>query len=119
MLYRLTGGKLERLTLPVLFTASCAEGRDFDPCLVPLMEEIMQQFCQIWNNLLLLYRIDQLYLYRLDFTLPYWQEIQRYAKRYMGEERAARLVCGDLTEKCQYAGGVFYAIGSGIQKASS
>lgn len=119
VLYRLTGGKLERLTLPVLFTASCAEGRDFDPCLVPLMEEIMQQFCQIWNNLLLLYRIDQLYLYRLDFTLPYWQEIQRYAKRYMGEERAARLVCGDLTEKCQYAGGVFYAIGSGIQKASS
>ncbi len=117
VLYRLTGGKLEQMTLPMLFAASYAEGEDFDPCLVPLMEEIMQQFCQIWSNILLLYGIDQLYLYRLDFTLPHWQEIQRYAKQYMGEKQAARLICGDLTEKCQYAGGIFYAIDGGIRTA--
>lgn len=116
VLYRLTGGHLKQMTLPMLFTASYAEGEDFDPCLVPLMAEIMQQFCQIWSNVLLLYGLDQLYLYRLDFTLPHWQEIQRYAKQYMGGKQAARLACGDLTEKCQYAGGVFYAIDSGIRK---
>lgn len=119
VLYRLTGGHLEQMTLPMLFMASYAEGEDFDPCLVPLMAEIMQQFCQIWSNILLLYRLDQLYLYRLDFTRSHWQEIQQYAKQYMGEKQAAQLACGDLTEKCQYAGGVFYAIDSGIRKECS
>ncbi len=119
VLYRLTEGKLEQMTLSMLFTASYAEGRDFDSCLVPLMEEIMQQFCHIWKDILLLYKVDQLYLYRLDFTIPYWQEVQRYAKQYMGERYAVRLVCGDLTEKCQYAGGVFYAIDGGIRKGFS
>lgn len=115
ILYRLTGGKLEQMTLPMLFTASYVEEENFDACLVPLIEEVMQQFCQIWSNVLLLYGIDQLYLYRLNFTLSHWNEIQRYAKRYMGEKQAARLICGDLTEKCQYAGGIFYAIDGGIR----
>ena len=49
VLYDLTGGKLETMTLPDLFTAACAEGKDFDPILSDLMEEMMQQFCQFWS----------------------------------------------------------------------
>lgn len=116
VLYDLTGGKLETMTLPDLFTAACAEGKDFDPILSDLMEEMMQQFCQFWSSILVMYPIEQLYLYRPDFTLPHWQEIYRYAKQYMKPELAAKLSCGDLTEKCQYAGGVFYALDGGIFK---
>lgn len=114
VLYELTNGTLETMTLPDLFTAACAEGRDFDPILSDLMEEMMQQFCQLWSSILVMYPIERLYLYRPDFTLPHWQEIYRYAKQYMPPELSERLLCGDLTEKCQYAGGVFYALDGGI-----
>ncbi len=119
LLYHLTKGDAQNITLAALLTAATGgEHHKRDACLSSFVEDIMQQFCSVWSNILLVYQIDRLYLYGFDFTRWHLKKVKQYATRYLGRSFAERLSCSTCDEKSQYTGGIFYAVDGGLQVVS-
>lgn len=110
VLYQLTQGQGKRITLAQLLSA-LDRG---DAILGPLVQDLMDQFCLLLNNLEQLFFAHRISLYKFGFRRRHMEMLCMHMTRFAGRESAAKLALCDIEDPYRFTSGCAYAIQAGF-----
>ncbi|MBQ8515286.1 MAG: ROK family protein [Ruminococcus sp.] len=109
-LYQLTRGQGKRITLAQMLSALEAG----DTLLRPLVQNLMDQFCLLLNNLEQMFFAHRICLYKFGFRKRHMEMLCAHMTQFSGAESAAKLVLCDIEDPYRFTSGCAYAIQAGF-----
>lgn len=110
VLYRLTNGNGQRISLVQILTA----WNEGDSALQPLVTELLNQFSMLLINLEQMFFAHKISLYKFEFTQQHLELLRSHIAALAGEEAARKIVLCRIEPRYHFACGSAYAIQRGF-----
>lgn len=114
-LYKLTGNKMERITISQIMTAVSLG----DDLLIPLKDELLCELCLLINNIICITGVKNIYFYKFGFNEQQLYELENHYKKIFGSAIFAKLYVCDINDSHRFICGSFYAVLKGLFSVSN